>query len=307
MNLTAIISKGAAGVALALAACFLASCGAPGGGSGGGLSGSTSDSVATPKHGLPRYEYPFDSDGNYKEAWAREGEERQGWNSNRSYADVDFSRSGSDEDENPVEVASRSRTALVKKKEKEKSDGGGFFASRAKKQKQERVQPVPEPEPEPQRPPMVASVRQPPVRQVSKPPQERLLASNLSGSNPSEWDRSRIPSNVATYQPPRSQPPVVSVEPTVEVRRAPSVEQATKPVEVESAPRPAPVVQAPPKPQPTPPPPPPPPAPKRHHEVVKGDTLYNISVRYKTSVAAIKSRNKLSSDTIRLGQSLEIP
>ena len=296
-------------MALALAACFLASCGAPGGGSGGGLSGSTSDSVATPKHGLPRYEYTFDSDGNYKEAWAREGEERQGWNSNRSYADVDFSRSGSDEDENTVEVASRSRTALVKKKEKEKSDGGGFFASRAKKQKQERVQPVPEPEPEPepQRPPMVASVRQPPVRQVSKPPQERLLASNLSGSNPSEWDRSRIPSNVATYQPPRSQPPVVSVEPTVEVRRAPSVEQATKPVEVESAPRPAPVVQAPPKPQPTPPPPPPPPAPKRHHEVVKGDTLYNISVRYKTSVAAIKSRNKLSSDTIRLVQSLEIP
>ncbi|MCB1094146.1 MAG: LysM peptidoglycan-binding domain-containing protein [Verrucomicrobiae bacterium] len=294
MNLTAIISRGAVGVTLTLAAHFLVSCGTPGGGSGGGLSGSMSDSVATPKHGLPRYEYPFDSNGEYKEAWAREGEERQGWNTDRNYADVDFSR-GSDDDEKPAKptrVASRSRSMAAAEKEKEKEKtGGGFFASRAKKQQPVKTEPQP----------VVAAVRTAPPRQVVKP-EERLLASNLTSQNSSTWDRSRIPSSVATYQPPRSQPPAIQPEPTVEVRRAPSVEQARP-----ATPEPV-VEEAPPTPKPKPTPKPAPaPAPKRYHVVVKGDTLYNISVRYKSNVASIKSRNKLSSDTIRLGQSLEIP
>ena len=43
------------------------------------------------------------------------------------------------------------------------------------------------------------------------------------------------------------------------------------------------------------------------HIVAKGDTLYNLSRRYGTSVAAIQSANGLNSDLIVLGQSLNIP
>ena len=43
------------------------------------------------------------------------------------------------------------------------------------------------------------------------------------------------------------------------------------------------------------------------HTVVKGDTLFSLARRYNTSVNAIKSANGLSSDTIRIGQTLTIP
>ncbi len=43
------------------------------------------------------------------------------------------------------------------------------------------------------------------------------------------------------------------------------------------------------------------------HLVSKGDTLYNLSKRYGTSVAAIQSANGLSDSTIILGTSLNIP
>lgn len=43
------------------------------------------------------------------------------------------------------------------------------------------------------------------------------------------------------------------------------------------------------------------------HTVVKGDTLYSLSRKYGTTVAALKSANGLTSDTIRLGQTLTIP
>lgn len=42
------------------------------------------------------------------------------------------------------------------------------------------------------------------------------------------------------------------------------------------------------------------------HDVVKGDTLFNISKRYGTTVAAIKELNGLTSDTIKLGQRLRV-
>lgn len=45
----------------------------------------------------------------------------------------------------------------------------------------------------------------------------------------------------------------------------------------------------------------------RRHVVKSGDTLWGLSRRYGTSVAAIKKANRLSSDTIRNGQSLVIP
>ena len=44
-----------------------------------------------------------------------------------------------------------------------------------------------------------------------------------------------------------------------------------------------------------------------NHTVQRGDTLYSLSRRYGTSVAAIQSANGLNSDLIRLGQTLTIP
>lgn len=43
------------------------------------------------------------------------------------------------------------------------------------------------------------------------------------------------------------------------------------------------------------------------HLVAKGDTLYNLSQRYGTSIVAIQSANGLNSDLIVLGQTLNIP
>ncbi len=43
------------------------------------------------------------------------------------------------------------------------------------------------------------------------------------------------------------------------------------------------------------------------YQVTKGDTLYGIARKRGTTVAKIKAANKLSSDTIRPGQSLRIP
>jgi LysM repeat protein len=43
------------------------------------------------------------------------------------------------------------------------------------------------------------------------------------------------------------------------------------------------------------------------YTVVKGDTLYGIALKKKTTVAKIKAANGLSGDLIRPGQSLKIP
>jgi LysM repeat protein len=43
------------------------------------------------------------------------------------------------------------------------------------------------------------------------------------------------------------------------------------------------------------------------HTVANGENLYRISLKHGTSVAAIKSANGLTSDTIRAGQVLRIP
>lgn len=42
------------------------------------------------------------------------------------------------------------------------------------------------------------------------------------------------------------------------------------------------------------------------HKVVKGDTLYNLSKRYGVSISDLKKWNKLSSNTISLGQELQV-
>lgn len=43
------------------------------------------------------------------------------------------------------------------------------------------------------------------------------------------------------------------------------------------------------------------------HKVVSGDTLYRIAVTYGTTVHELKQLNRLSSDTIKIGQTLSIP
>ncbi len=45
----------------------------------------------------------------------------------------------------------------------------------------------------------------------------------------------------------------------------------------------------------------------RYHKVQSGDTLYGISRKYGVSVSSLKSVNGLSSDLIRIGQTLRIP
>ena len=44
-----------------------------------------------------------------------------------------------------------------------------------------------------------------------------------------------------------------------------------------------------------------------YYTVVSGDTLNSIATRFKKTVAAIKTANNLTSDTIRIGQKLLIP
>lgn len=43
-----------------------------------------------------------------------------------------------------------------------------------------------------------------------------------------------------------------------------------------------------------------------YHEVVKGDTLYNISQRYNTTVDKLKALNKLDSNLIKIGQKIRV-
>lgn len=45
----------------------------------------------------------------------------------------------------------------------------------------------------------------------------------------------------------------------------------------------------------------------RHHQVRRGDTLHGIARRYNISVQAVKTANKLSSNLLRIGQSLLLP
>ncbi len=49
------------------------------------------------------------------------------------------------------------------------------------------------------------------------------------------------------------------------------------------------------------------PIPGKTYVVVKGDTLGRIARRHKTTVSALKKRNGLSSDFLRIGQRLKIP
>ena len=49
------------------------------------------------------------------------------------------------------------------------------------------------------------------------------------------------------------------------------------------------------------------PAKQVRHVITRGDTLSEIAERYNVSPSAIRAANKLSSDRIRIGQTLNIP
>ena len=49
------------------------------------------------------------------------------------------------------------------------------------------------------------------------------------------------------------------------------------------------------------------PAQQVSHVISRGDTLSEIAERYNVSMSAIKSANKLSGNTVRVGQRLTIP
>ncbi len=93
----------------------------------------------------------------------------------------------------------------------------------------------------------------------------------------------RRPVSVASAPPPTSDPGYQAVAPS-----------PSPPPSTASAPSPAPR-------------PSPPPAAARTHTVQRGDTLWGLSRRYNTSVRAIQNANGLSSDLIRIGQTLQIP
>lgn len=106
--------------------------------------------------------------------------------------------------------------------------------------------------------------------------------------------RERRRSSASAPTPTRTQaPPVMAQAPPQAYTPAPTPQQAYTPPPSRPAPAPTPA-----------------PAPKpaaRYHTVAKGDTLFSLSRRYSVSVGQIKATNGLTSDLIRIGQTLRLP
>lgn len=122
---------------------------------------------------------------------------------------------------------------------------------------------------------------------------------------PSRWRGRSVP-NPPSQRPARTEPaakpkpePQLAANERPPERRSEPARPQPQPTEVVSSP--------PPKPQPKPVQvKPKKPAPMRV-TVQKGDTLYGLARRHKTTVSAIKQANGLKSDVIRIGQKLVIP
>jgi LysM repeat protein len=139
--------------------------------------------------------------------------------------------------------------------------------------------PVELPSPEPERPTrsqsrssrMVVSSAPPPMPQPVIPPP---------------------PSRPAPTPSLRTTPPPTS-RPSTSVASSSSSSPTRKPTTSSSTPKPKP------KPKPT--------SSTLTHTVKSGDTLYALALRYKSSVAKIKSASGISSDKLKIGQKLRIP
>ena len=112
--------------------------------------------------------------------------------------------------------------------------------------------------------------------------------------DPGKWTRpskSKPTTQIAKYDPPPADAmPIVKSSPPP--RSPPSTTSR-----VQSSPKPKPVVTAKPKPKPT----------VSRYTVRKGDSLYAIAQRNRSSVAAIQRANNISGSLIRPGQVLVIP
>lgn len=139
--------------------------------------------------------------------------------------------------------------------------------------------PAPQPryeEPEPELEPTYTA----PVSRSTKPSKT---------ASPTRMVVSTTPTPTATRSAP---PPTVRVSPP-----SASSSSSSSRSTVASAPKPAPKPK--PKPKPT--------SSTVVHTVKSGDTLYGLALRYKTTVAKIKSASGISSDLLRIGQKLKIP
>lgn len=105
--------------------------------------------------------------------------------------------------------------------------------------------------------------------------------------------------------PPKEEPVIASTSPspTRPISR-PATSTPVASLSRPTTPRPT-VAPTPPKPKPTTVRPPA--KPPRRHTVVRGDTLYNLSRRYGTSIGSIQRANGIKGSTIRIGQRLLIP
>ena len=237
------------------------------------------------------------------EKWAADGERRGDWNSrDGNYTDVDFSRGGGAREsmDDPV-VASNSRKKTPRTESEPRS---GFFSRRDKPVKPEKQKPAESPDQ------VVASNNRQP-EQISKPAFASKPAREHSGNSRliasagrrGTWNSNAYPRPAGNFNDSTAPVAPANVAPS---GRGPTVSVNAPPRQRPTVTRPAPAQKLKPPP-PKPKPAPKPVTPKKYHLVVKGDTLYNISKRYGTSVPAIKSRNGLGSNTIGLGQRLVIP
>jgi hypothetical protein len=109
------------------------------------------------------------------------------------------------------------------------------------------------------------------------------------------------PNDANNNKPGTTPEPVIPGKPATTGVPLPDPVPANPPSPATTAPRPKPLPTT-----PTPTTTTPQPASSPYHTVVKGDTLYNISKRYNTTVAKLKQLNNLRSDYIQIGQTLRV-
>jgi LysM repeat protein len=122
--------------------------------------------------------------------------------------------------------------------------------------------------------------------------------------NPSKWRQGSSPRPTRTTPPPVVTPDIPAI--------AKNEQPPSRSIPLDTS-RPAPTRPAPPqvvskpKPKPAPAKPKPKPSTTVRHTVRKGDTLYGLALKYKSSVAAIQSANGIKGTIIQPGKVLTIP
>lgn len=110
-----------------------------------------------------------------------------------------------------------------------------------------------------------------------------------------QWWRQSIVHDPVEPTTTPSKPPVVAAAPKPSAPSSSSAPKLSTP-SIASAPKPTPAVKV--KPAAKPP---------IRHTVQKGDTLWGLSMKYKTTVQAIQRANGMKGTTLRIGRTLVIP